>query len=707
MADRNGQKASQGATQQDLGVPTPDRIRNVVLVGPSGSGKTSLVEALAVHTGALGRAGRVEDGNTVSDSDEFEKAHQRSASLSVVALLHRGIKVNLLDTPGYADFAGEVRAGLRAAEAALFVVPANAALDGALDDGTRQLWRECVEVGMPSAVVITKLDHARADLDGVIAAVQSAFGERVMPVFTTVRSGDTVTALEHLLAPESASPDAAEAHNNLVEAIIEEAEDEALMDSYLEGEEVSEEALVADVDRAMARGVFHPLIPVCATTGVGAAELLDLVVAGFPAPARHPSPEVFTCEGKPSDDLGCDPSALLVAEVVKTSSDPYVGRVSVVRVFSGTLRHDEQLHVSGHASSFFGEGHGHEDHDADERAGSLAFAFGSTLTPTEQIIAGDIGVVSRLTSAETGDTLSSPDRPRVLKPWNMPDPQLPIAVEAATRSDEDKLSGALTRLAAEDPSLRVERNAETHQVVLWVLGEAHVDLAMDRLRTRYGVEVVPTDLIVPLRETLAGSAKGHGRHVKQSGGHGQFAVCDIEVEPLPGGTGFEFGERVVGGAVPRNYIPSVEKGVRSQMERGVRLGYPMVDLKVTLTDGKAHSVDSSDMAFQAAGALALREAAQATGVVVLEPYDKVSVLVQDTLVGETMSDLSSRRGRLLGTDQVGSDRTLVHALVPQTELVRYAVDLRAATHGAGTFTREFAHYEPMPEELASRVSPRE
>ena len=334
----------------------------------------------------------------------------------------------------------------------------------------------------------------------------------------------------------------------------------------------------------------------------------------------------------------------------------------------------------------------------------LSYPFGQHLVTAPSLVAGDIGCVSRLATAETGDTLSSPEDPRVLKPWSVPDPQLPVAIEAATRSDEDRLSSALTRLAAEDPSLRVERNAETQQVVLWVLGEAHSEVALDRLLRRYGVTVETRELEVPLRETFAAPGRGHGRHVKQSGGHGQYAICDLEIEPLPAGTGFEFHDKVVGGAVPRQFIPSVEKGVIAQMRRGLRSGHPLVDLRVTLVDGKSHSVDSSDMAFQSAGALALREAADAAGITVLEPYDEISVLVLDDYVGEVMSDVAARRGRPLGTDRVGDDRTLVRALVPQTELIRYAIDLRAATHGTGTFTRSFAHYEPMPDELAKAAA---
>ena len=694
MAD----KQTRRATTHDLGASRPDRIRNVVLVGPSSSGKTTLVETLLASSGAIPRAGSVADGTTVSDFEDSERSHQRSMSLSVTPLVHRDTKVNLVDTPGYADFVGELRAGLRAADCALFVVAANEGVD----EATRQIWRECAQVQVPRAVVVTKLDHPRADYDGVLAQAQAAYGDKVLPLYLPIRDGAEVTGLEGLLSGDLES----ERRGELIEGIIEESEDESLMDRYLGGEEIKEDVLVADLEKAVARATFFPVMPVCSATGVGCTELLDLIVRGFPSPPEHSPPEVFTPAGAAAGTAPCDPSGPLVAEVVKTTSDPYVGRVSVVRVFSGTLDPDQSLHVSGHFSSFFGEGSGHADHDEDERIGALAHPFGGQQVPADRVVAGDLANIARLTRAETGDTLSGVDQPLVLKPWSMPEPLLPVAIEAATKSDEDKLSSALGRLAAEDPSLRIEHNPETRQLVLWVMGESHAEVALDRLSARFGVSVERRDVIVPLRETFTGKAEGLGRHVKQSGGHGQYAICNITVEPLPEGGGFEFVDKVVGGAVPRQFIPSVEKGVRAQMERGVRNGYPVVDLRVTLTDGKAHSVDSSDMAFQSAGALALREAAAAGGVCMLEPYDEVAVLVLDDQIGGVMSDLSARRGRLLGTDKVGEDRTQVRAVVPQSQLVRYAIDLRASTHGVGTFTRTFAHYEPMAENHAQEVSPR-
>jgi elongation factor G len=687
MAD----KGARAAGRQDLEAPKPDEIRNVVLVGPSSGGKTTLLETLLVRGGALNRAGSVADGTTVSDSEPGERAHGRSMSLAVAPVVHRGVKVNLIDTPGYADFVGELRAGLRAADCALFVTAANEPVDTV----TAMLWRECADVGMPRAVVVTKLDHARADYPGVLAAAQATFGstgDKVLPLYVPVMSGTDVTSLIGLLGSGSGE-EHAEARDALIEGIIEESEDEGLMDRYLAGESVTEDALLEDLHRAMARGTFFPVVPACSTSGVGCEELLDLMVRGFPAPSEHPSPSTYTPAGAAAPPVACDPQGPLVAEVVKTTSDPYVGRVSLVRVFSGTLDPDKPVHVSGHLTSFFGAESGHADHDDDERVGALSFPFGAALQPAQRVVCGDIATVGRLTRAETGDTLSSVEDPRVLRPWSLPTPLLPIAIEAATKSDEDKLSTALSRLAAEDPSLRVDMGSD--QLVLWTMGEAHADAALGRLSDRFGCSVQQVEVLVPLRETLAAAGSGLGRHVKQSGGHGQYAVCEIEVEPLPRGSGFEFAERVVGGVVPRQFIPSVEKGVRAQMERGCG-GHTMVDVRVTLTGGKAHSVDSSDMAFQSAGALALREAADATGVVLLEPYDEVSVTVPDDLVGTVMSDLAARRGRVLGQD-TADGRAVVRAHVPASELIRYPIDLRSATHGTGSFTRTFAGYEPVTE----------
>lgn len=718
--------AHPGAAGRATAADHPASVRNVVLVGHSGSGKTTLVEALALTAGAVNRAGRVEDGGTVSDYDEIEHRQQRSVQLSLVPVEWDGYKINLLDTPGYADFVGELRAGLRAADAALFVVSASDGVDGS----TRMVWEECAAVGMPRAIVVTHLEAARANFEEMTRICAEAFGgddpDAVLPLYLPLHGPQApdghapVTGLTGLLSQklfdyssgerketepgEDLLPGIEEARNRLIEGIISESEDETLMDRYLGGEEIDFKTLVEDLERAVARGAFHPVLAAApaaegARQGLGTVELLELVTGGFPTPFEHPTPGVTTIDGKPREIKACDTEGPLVAEVVKTASDPYVGRISLVRVFSGTLRPDATVHVSGHGLA----DRGHEDHDVDERIGALSAPFGKQQRSLTHCIAGDLACVAKLSRAETGDTLSAKDDPLLMEPWEMPDPLLPLAIQAHSKADEDKLSQGLSRLVAEDPTMRLEQNQDTHQVVLWCLGEAHADVALERLRSRYGVQVDVVPHRVSLRETFADRSTGRGRHVKQSGGHGQFAICEIEVEPLPGGSGIEFVDKVVGGAVPRQFIPSVEKGVRAQAAKGVATGHQLIDIRVTLLDGKAHSVDSSDAAFQTAGALALREAATDAGIHLLEPVAEVSVLVGDDYVGAVMSDLSGRRGRVLGTEQTNGGRTLIKAEVPEIEIGRYAVDLRSLSHGTARFSRSYARHEPMPPQIAERI----
>lgn len=699
----------------------PEQIRNVVLVGHSGSGKTTLAEALLVAAGVAPRAGRVEDGTTVCDSDEAEVRSHRSVSLSLAPLWHGGVKVNLLDAPGHADFVGELRAGLRAADAALFVV---SAVDG-LDAATVLLWEECAAVGMPRAVVVTKLDEERADFDESVAVCHRVFGEGVVPLHVPLLDDDgAVAGIYELLAQRIVdysegprSVRAAEAEHldatfegrgTLLEAIISESEDETLLDRYLEGEEIALDVITADLEKAVARGAFHPVLAAAPLTGVGMQEILDLVVGAFPTPLEHPLPAVTSLSGEPKDVTAADPSGPLVAEVVKTVSDAYVGRLSLVRVFSGTLYPGQPVHVSGHAASFFGDSAGHPDHEADERTGTLTSPVGRTRRPVPYAVAGDLVAVTTLTRAQTGDTLSARDDPALVEPWTMPEPLLPVAVTARSRADEDTLATALARLVADDPTLRLEQGSSTSEVsagqlVLWCMGEAHVEVVLSRLTARFGVTVDTEPVRLSLRETFASGSQGHGRHVTQSGGHGQFAVVDLEVEPLATGAGFDFVDRVVGGAVPRQFVASVEKGVRSQLERGLVAGYPVVDVRVTLVDGESHSVDSSDAAFATAGALALKDAAASGQIALLEPLDAVSVSVPDEYVGAVVSDLSARRGRVLGQEPAPGSRTLVRAEVPASELTTYALDLRSLSHGAGAFTRSFARHEPMPTHLAAKV----
>jgi elongation factor G len=709
MVEKTG---TSGAAGRAAAAGQPDSVRNVVLVGHSGAGKTTLVEALLVSTGAIQRPGRVEEGTTVSDFDEAEVKQGRSVNLTLAPVVHAGVKVNLLDTPGYADFTGDLRAGLRAADAALFTVSAAEGVDGL----TRMLWEECAAVGTPRAVVITKIDHQRGDFAEALAACRDAFGDSVAPLYLPVGDGQTsVRGLIGLLSerfydysggsrqeqdPEPGDADRIEeSRSALIEAIIQESEDEGLMDRYLSGEDIDPKVLIEDLEKAVARGSFYPVIPAAAPLGIGMPELLEVMTQAFPSPAEHPLPPVTSPDGKPVSGLSSDPNGPLLAEVVKTTTDPYVGRISLVRVFSGTLRPDATVHVSGHGR----QDQGHADHDQDERVGALTSPLGKQQRTISQCVAGDICAVAKLASAETGDTLSDKEHPLVMESWTNPEPLLPVAITAKSKADEDKMSQALARLVAEDPTLRLENNSETRQLVLWCMGEAHIGLLLDRLSSRYGVAVETTELRVPLRETLAGKARGLGRNVKQTGGHGEYAISHLEVEPVPSGTGFEFVDKIVGGVVPRQFIPSVEKGVRAQMEQGVLAGYPMVDIRVTLFDGKAHSVDSSDMAFQKAGRAGLRDAAEKAGVALLEPVDELSILVPGDYVGAVMSDLSSRRGRVLGTESVPGGRTLVKAEVPELEITRYAIDLRSMSQGTGSFTRSYLRHEPLPSHLADKL----
>jgi len=683
---------------------SPREIRNVVLVGPAGAGKSTLFEHLV--------AARVE-GRRPKGEDPLS-----STGLAAASFASGHVVVNLLDTPGSPDFVGEVRAGLRAADAALFVV---SGADG-LDDATKMLWRECEGAGVPRAIAVTRLEQGQADFDVTVATCRRAFGQ-VQPVAIPVQPegpGTGVTALVDLLAVEAVeaseaaygeSPghgpaDIADRRSRLVEAVIEQSEDETLLERYLEGERLDPETLRADLHAAVVTARFFPVLPTHATAGVGVEELLELLEHGLPSPADVAMPRVFRTNGGDFGEVTCDPAGPLVAEVVRTSTDPFVGRQSLVRVFSGTLRPDDPVHVSGHLQQF-AQDHlgGHDDHDEDlDRVGGLAAPLADESRPKAQAIAGELALVSRLAGAETTDSLSSPNRPALVEPWVLPEPLLPAAIHAKSRGDEDKLASVLQTLTSEDVTLRLELNAETHQVVLWTLGPAHLTLLVRALEEQHHVAVEVEPLRTALRETFVRACEVEGRLVKQSGGHGQYAVCRLRIEPLPRGAGFEFVDKVVGGSVPRQFIASVEKGARAQLDKGVLAGYPTVDVRVTLVDGKSHSVDSSDMAFQTAAGQALRDAANEGTVSMLEPIDAVDIEVADESVGSALADLTGRRGQVHGTEPAQHEgRTVIRAEIPALELSRYPIDLRAVSHGTGRFTRRFSRYDFLPPQLAKRV----
>ena len=676
-------------------------IRNVVLVGPMGSGKTTLVKALASASGCPARP----------------SVEGRSTALELATLSWRDVVITLVDTPGYADFLGSLRAGLRAADAALFVV---SSVDG-VDAATQLLWDECEVLGMPRAIVVTKLDLERADFEETVAVAHRVFtgGGGVLPLHLPVHADDhSIAGFIDLLSTQihewttgaRQTSDADPEHlalidgrrSDLIEGIITESEDETLMDRFISGEAVEGELLVQDLERAVARGHFHPVLGFAAQpTPIGAELILDLIARGFPSPAEHALPVATTPDGRPGDMVVADPEGPLCAEVIRTTSDPYTGKLSYVRVFSGTLRPDERVHVSGH----FAPGSGHADHDVDERAGSITVLTPAGPAPVPVASAGTIVAVAKLAHAETGDTLSSPGAPLLLEPWVMPDPLLPVAIRAHSAADDDRLGTALARLLAEDPTLRLEHvsHGGTTQTVVWTMGEAHADLVVGHLRERYGVTTDAEEVMISLRESLSAPTTGTGRLVKQSGGHGQYAVVEIEVEPLPIGSGIEFVDKVVGGAVPRTFIPSVERGIRAQAELGIATGYPLTDVRVTLVDGKAHSVDSSDMAFQTAGGLALKDAASKVPLSLLEPVTRITVTVPDEFVGAILSDVAGRRGQVLQTESDGDGLSTVVASVPDVELTRYAIDIRSISHGSGSFHRERAGHALMPPAQAKKV----
>ncbi|MFD9593588.1 elongation factor G-like protein EF-G2 [Kitasatospora sp. NPDC059973] len=679
MPDRSTARSGQAPSVTDPGL-----LRNVVLIGCSGVGKTTLAESLALTAGALGRAGRVTDGNTVSDHEDIEHQQQRSVQLSLLPLEWNGVKVNLIDPPGHPDFTADLRAALHAADGAVFVVSAT----DPVTTPTRALWRECAAEGIPRAIAVAKFDIARSDFDDILTACHDAFGlgpDTLRPLFLPVHHDGHPAGTVDLLTGRTYGeaeplPDTGPARESLVEAIS--GQDDTLMERYLAGEPLDTDALEAGLRREVLACALHPALPTT-DRGLGSAELLDLITTAFPDPTERT---------RPGPD--CDPDAPLAAQVVRVTADAYVGRISLLRIYAGTLRPDTHIHLTGPDHP--------EDQTGDERVTGLTSPFGKLQRPVPHAVAGDLVCAAKVSTARPGDTVHEPGHPVKLDGWPLPEPLLPIAIEAHSKGDDDRLSQALARLTAEDPALRLEQNPDTHQLVLWCTGEAHAEVVLDRLRGRHGVHVDTVEPKVALRETFGTAAAGHGRLVKQSGGHGQYAICELEVEPLPAGAGFEFREHVVGGAVPKHFIPSVEKGVRAQLAKGVGAGYPLVDIRVTLTDGKAHSVDSSDSAFQNAAALALRDAAEHAVIRLLEPVSAVSVLLPDDYLGAVLGDLSARRGRVLGTETGGPGLTLLRAEVPELELARYPVDLRSLTHGTAEFSRAHLRHEPMPAALAAK-----
>ncbi|MBX9244043.1 elongation factor G [Actinotalea ferrariae] len=682
------------------------RIRTVALVGHSGVGKTTLAEALLHRAGVIPRQGRVEDGTTVCDTEPEE--HRRHISLSPAvapfpwtASDGETYKVNLLDCPGYADFAGGVDAALAVADLAVVVV---SAVDG-VEVGTETVWQQCAEAGIPRLVFVTKEDKPRADFHRVLDQLRATFGAGLVPLELPLGEEDRLRGVADVLSDEGLAYDAdgrhhtealpddvAEEEHRLHDEVAEEivSGDDEQLERYLSGEVPT----AAELERALVHevrdGLAFPVLLGSAVTGVGVDRLADYLCELGPSPADRPVPVVVGASGASGGtrvDVVADPGADPLMHVFRTVADPFVGQVSVFKVITGTVRAEERL-VNGTTG-------------AEERLHGLFFLRGKEHEPTASVVAGDIGAVAKLAGSPTGSTLSRRGTPaRVAGPPPRSTPYA-LALRPVTQADDDKLSSALQRLVGEDPTLAIDRSGA--QTVLRGAGDTHLAVALERLARKFGVNVTTEPVRIAYRETIAAPAEAEGKLKKQSGGHGQFAVVQLRVSPAGPGEGTSFVDSVVGGAIPRNYIPAVERGVTEAMAAGGPHGFPVVDVRVECYDGKYHSVDSSDMAFRTAAAHGLREALAKAGTVVLEPVQRVRVVVPGALQGDVLGDLSSRRGRIVGTTALPDGRHEIEAMVPEGELTRYVLDLRSLTGGRGTFTAEHDHYDAIPAHLLQRI----
>ena len=662
-------------------------LRNVALLSHSGAGKTSLSEAVLFHVNATTRLGRVEDGNTVSDYEPEEVKRSSSIQTTLIACEWDDKKINFLDTPGYDDFQGEVTAALRVVEGAVILVAAQSGVDV----GTERSWNMLKAAGLPRMIVVNKMDRENANFSRCVADVQATFGKSCVPFHLVNGNAQDFERVFSVVDPPADVPsglaqELESARERLIEAAAE--SDEALADKYLEGEELTQGEIEAGVRAAIWKGEMVPILASSSSKGLGVAELLETVQRFLPPPADGIMPAAAGASSKEPVELQVDASKPLAAFVFKTTADPFVGKLSLFRVYQGTLKSNSEVSNSVR--------------DQIERIGQLYLPRGKSQENVAEVVAGDIGAIGKLSATVTGDTLCARDPAVVFEPIQFPVGYYGMAVTPATKADLDKMSTALSRMVEEDPTLHLSRAVDTHETLLTGLGEAQIEVALDKIRRKFGADLKVRLPKVAYKETITQITQTEYRHKKQSGGHGQYGHVLLRLEPLDRTVGFEFKSEVTGGRVPKEYIPSVEKGVVKAMEEGILAGYPVVDMKAVIYDGSYHDVDSSGMSFEIAGNQALRKGMPQASPILLEPIVKLTVTVPDAYTGEVMSDLNGKRGRILGMNP-HDNVTNIEAEVPLAETQRYAQDLRSLSQGRGEYELEFDHYEQVPANIEQRV----
>jgi elongation factor G len=670
-------------------------LRSVVLAGHAGAGKTTLGEQLLFRSGAVGRVGKVDDGSSHLDFEPEEQKRGESLSLSVATFETDGTRVTIVDTPGYLDFVAEVISGFEAADGAILVTDATGGVEAGLEQAV-SLGRS---TNTAACFFINKCDKENADPTAALDALRSTFGNKIAPLQLAIGSAHDFNGYVDLVhrkaytfeggkevetaIPDGLADEVARRRDQLLEAAAE-ADDDVLM-KYLEGEEVADAELEACLRKGVKESILAPVLVGSAATGVGLQALLDAIVRYLPSPADE-GPAKAADKSGATVEIPPDPNGPLLARVFKTAADPYVGRLTYLRVLSGTL------HSQGHAWN--------AGHATEERIGQLLLLHGKEQEPTGELKAGEIGAVAKLSVTSTGDTLSAKERPFTLPPLHFPEPTLVMAIEPQTKTDLDKMGPALQRMLEEEPSARVERS-ETGEQILRTLGDAQAAVIIERLKRKFGAAIMTKTPKVPYRESIRGSAKAHGRYKKQTGGHGMFGDVWLDIEPNPGG-GVEFAEKIVGGSVPRQFFPGVEKGVRETAAEGVVAGYPLSDFKATLYDGSFHTVDSNELSFKIAASMALKDGILQAKPVLLEPIMNVEIRVPEAFMGEVNRDLNGRRGRVMGMD-IQDGMQVISAQVPQSELFTYATELKSLTGGRGTFSANLDRYDEMPSHLAEKV----